>query len=103
MSDAAPDEARDFWNRVADGWRIQVGDEGDRNRRLNSDPVLWDPRHRELAIIYTSEVDGVTKRVSENLTLDGAGIVVAGEVFHGVTGARPLPPSDPRGSPQQAP
>jgi SAM-dependent methyltransferase len=32
---------RDFWNSVADDWRIQVGDEGDENRRLNSDPVLW--------------------------------------------------------------
>lgn len=35
-------ETRDFWNRVADDWRIQVGEDGDRNRILNSDPVLWD-------------------------------------------------------------
>jgi ubiquinone/menaquinone biosynthesis C-methylase UbiE len=35
------DETRDFWNRVADDWQIQVGNEGDRNRFLNSDPVLW--------------------------------------------------------------
>jgi len=35
------DEIRDFWNRVADDWKIQVGTEGDANRRLNSDPVLW--------------------------------------------------------------
>ncbi|MEQ8787576.1 MAG: class I SAM-dependent methyltransferase [Pirellulaceae bacterium] len=35
------DETRDFWNAVADDWRIQVGDDGDANRRLNSDPVLW--------------------------------------------------------------
>jgi len=35
------DDTRDFWNRVADDWRIQVGDDGDANRRLNSDPVLW--------------------------------------------------------------
>lgn len=32
---------RDLWDRLADDWRIQVGDEGDSNRRLNSDPVLW--------------------------------------------------------------
>jgi 2-polyprenyl-3-methyl-5-hydroxy-6-metoxy-1,4-benzoquinol methylase len=41
MSDGELEETRDFWNRVADDWRIQVGDEGDANRRLNSDPVLW--------------------------------------------------------------
>jgi ubiquinone/menaquinone biosynthesis C-methylase UbiE len=41
MSDGAFEETRDFWNRVADDWRIQVGDEGDPNRILNSDPVLW--------------------------------------------------------------
>jgi ubiquinone/menaquinone biosynthesis C-methylase UbiE len=35
------EEVRDFWNGVADDWLIQVGDAGDRNRRLNSDPVLW--------------------------------------------------------------
>src|SRR5262245_49815998 len=41
MSNGAYDETRDLWNRVADDWRRQVGDEGDANRRLNSDPVLW--------------------------------------------------------------
>lgn len=35
------DEVREFWDRVAADWEIQVGDEGDNNRRLNSDPVLW--------------------------------------------------------------
>src|SRR5262245_45332164 len=35
------EETRDFWNRTAAGWRIQVGDTGDSNRLLNSDPVLW--------------------------------------------------------------
>lgn len=34
-------EIRECWDRLADDWRIQVGDEGDVNRRLNSDPVLW--------------------------------------------------------------
>ncbi len=41
MSNTEIEEARDFWNSVAEDWRIQVGDEGDANRRLNSDPVLW--------------------------------------------------------------
>jgi SAM-dependent methyltransferase len=38
-----PDQAdvRDLWDRLADDWQIQVGDDGDANRRLNSDPVLW--------------------------------------------------------------
>ena len=35
------DDIRTFWNDVADDWRIQVGVDGDVNRRLNSDPVLW--------------------------------------------------------------
>lgn len=34
-------ETREFWNNVAGDWNIQVGDEGDKNRMLNSDPVLW--------------------------------------------------------------
>lgn len=35
------EETRNFWNGVADDWWIQVGHDGDSNRRLNSDPVLW--------------------------------------------------------------
>ena len=35
------DEIRAFWNRIADDWNIQVGLEGDSNRLLNSDPMLW--------------------------------------------------------------
>jgi SAM-dependent methyltransferase len=41
MSNSELEETRDLWNRVADDWRIQVGDDGDGNRILNSDPVLW--------------------------------------------------------------
>lgn len=41
MSAGEFDETRNLWNRLADDWRIQVGDEGDSNRILNSDPVLW--------------------------------------------------------------
>jgi SAM-dependent methyltransferase len=39
MSDTG--DTRDSWNELAADWDIQVGDEGDRNRILNSDPVLW--------------------------------------------------------------
>lgn len=35
------EETLAMWNSVARDWDIQVGDEGDRNRILNSDPVLW--------------------------------------------------------------
>ncbi|MBL1218629.1 MAG: class I SAM-dependent methyltransferase [Planctomycetes bacterium] len=35
------DDGRQRWNRLADDWDIQVGDDGDSNRINNSDPVLW--------------------------------------------------------------
>ena len=35
-------ETRSVWDRLAADWKIQVGSEGDRNRFLNSDPVLWE-------------------------------------------------------------
>lgn len=41
MHDDAFDKTRKFWNSVASDWRIQVGTDGDGNRQLNSDPVLW--------------------------------------------------------------
>src|SRR5262245_54986527 len=41
MDDGPLEEARECWDRLADDWHIQVGDEGDSNRRMNSDPVLW--------------------------------------------------------------
>ncbi len=41
MSNGDLEETRDLWNRVADDWRIGIGDDGDANRQLNSDPVLW--------------------------------------------------------------
>jgi ketosteroid isomerase-like protein len=52
--------------------------------RFTVDRTLWDPGTRELAIIYTSEIEGKTKRVSENLRFNAAGQVVVAEVFHGV-------------------
>jgi SAM-dependent methyltransferase len=42
MSDSPLEEARQCWNLLADDWRVQVGDDGDSNRRLNSDPFLWE-------------------------------------------------------------
>lgn len=41
MVDDADREVGELWDRVAADWRIQVGTDGDANRRLNSDPVLW--------------------------------------------------------------
>ncbi|MBW4622017.1 MAG: class I SAM-dependent methyltransferase [Cyanosarcina radialis HA8281-LM2] len=38
---AIDEEVKEFWDRVAEDWEIQVGDDGDNNRLLNSDPVLW--------------------------------------------------------------
>jgi SnoaL-like domain len=49
------------------------------------DRVVWDAERRELAIIYTSEINGSRRRVSENLRFDEAGLVSVAEVFHGVT------------------
>jgi len=47
------------------------------------DRVLWDAVSRELAIVYTSRVDGIGKHISENLVFDPHGKVVSAEVFHG--------------------
>jgi hypothetical protein len=52
--------------------------------RFTLDRVVWDPVRLELAIIYTSDIDGKSKRVSENLIFDARGYVVAAEVFHGI-------------------
>jgi len=41
MSKEEMEETQAMWDRVARDWDIQVGDEGDSNRVLNSDPVLW--------------------------------------------------------------
>jgi ubiquinone/menaquinone biosynthesis C-methylase UbiE len=51
MSNDEMEEVQDLWNRVADDWRIQVGDDGDGNRILNSDPVLW---------AFAGDVNGLT-------------------------------------------
>jgi ketosteroid isomerase-like protein len=51
--------------------------------RFDVDRVLWDPARRELAIVYTSAIDGRSRKVSENLVFDGARRVVTADVFHG--------------------
>ena len=52
--------------------------------RFTLDRVVWDGAHRELAIIYTSDINGKAKPVSENLRFDAAGKIVTAEVFHGI-------------------
>ena len=71
------DALRTYWSAALAGIR---------SLRFIVDRVVWDARNRELAIIYTSEIDGSTRRVSENLAFSLAGRVMSAEVFHGVTG-----------------
>lgn len=52
--------------------------------RFTVDHALWDAQRRELAIIYIADIEGKSRRVSENLEFDRAGLVVSAEVFHGV-------------------
>ncbi|HKQ98357.1 MAG TPA: nuclear transport factor 2 family protein [Candidatus Polarisedimenticolia bacterium] len=66
---------RDYWNLAMQ----RIG-----SLRFTLDRVVWDPGRSELAIVYTSEIDGALRRVSENLIFDRAGRVVRAEVFHGV-------------------
>ena len=35
------EQTRAMWDAVAADWQVQVGEHGDANRQLNSDPVLW--------------------------------------------------------------
>ena len=66
---------RAYWNTAL----ARIG-----SLRFVVDRALWDPVSRELAIIYTADIDGKSRRVSENLTFDESGRVKAAEVFHGV-------------------
>jgi hypothetical protein len=68
---------REYWNRAMAAIA---------SLRFVVDRALWDPERRELAIIYTASIDGRVKRVSENLTFDAGGKIVAAEVFHGIPG-----------------
>jgi hypothetical protein len=66
---------RDYWNTAIG--RITA-------LRFTVDRTLWDPQRRELAIVYVADIEGKSRRVSENLKFDEAGRVVSAEVFHGV-------------------
>jgi ketosteroid isomerase-like protein len=66
---------RDYWNTAM----ARIG-----SLRFEVERALWDPGGRELAIIYTAQIDGNSRRVSENLRFDEAGLVTSAEVFHGV-------------------
>jgi ketosteroid isomerase-like protein len=66
---------RDYWNTALS----QIG-----SLRFSLDRVVWDPHTRELAILYVSDINGQSKRVSENLTFGVDGLVVSAEVFHGI-------------------
>lgn len=68
---------REYWNQAMAGIA---------SLRFVIDRALWDPERRELAIIYSSSVDGRARRVSENLTFDADGKIIAAEVFHGIAG-----------------
>src|SRR5258707_3435442 len=63
-------------------WAAALGRIG--SLHFTVDRVLWDPVRRELAIIYTSEIDDNTKRVSENLTFDDSSQDVAAQVVYWV-------------------
>ena len=51
--------------------------------RFTLDRVVWDAKTRELAILYRSDINGQSKRVSENLSFGPDDLVVSAEVFHG--------------------
>ncbi len=53
--------------------------------RFTVERAVWDAQAHELAIIYVSDINGVPKRVSENLKFGENGLVVSAEVFHGAT------------------
>src|SRR5689334_20647897 len=66
---------RDYWTEALR--RIKT-------LHFNVERIVWDAKSRELAIIYISEIDGKSKRVSENLTFDPNSLIVSAEVFHGI-------------------
>lgn len=70
-------ELSEYWTRTLERCRSLV---------FEVDRAVWDPELHELAIVYTSRVDGNQRRASENLRFDEAGLVIAAEVFHGVAG-----------------
>jgi steroid delta-isomerase len=70
---------RAYWNQAMS----RIG-----SLRFTVNRVVWDADARELAIIYSSDTDGRSKSVSENLVFNENGAVVSAEVFHGVAEVR---------------
>jgi ketosteroid isomerase-like protein len=68
------DAMRDYWQRAAG--RID-------SIRFEVDRALWDPARRELAIVYTSHINGVSTRAVEILRFGSDGHAVEGEAFYG--------------------
>lgn len=68
------DETKNFWDRVAADWEVQVGDDGDRNRILNSDPVLWQFAGDVLGLAVLDAGCG-TGYLSRKLKVRGARVV----------------------------
>ena len=69
------DALREYWTKAL----AQCG-----SIRFSVLRVLWDAASRELAIIYLADIDGRTRKVSENLIFGDGGLVATAEVFHGV-------------------
>lgn len=67
-------------------WNTAIGRIG--SLRFAVERVSWDSDTRELAIIYDAELGGRRRRVSEHLTFDPNGLVISGEVFHGIDAER---------------
>jgi hypothetical protein len=83
MSDSPLGETRKCWNLLAADWRVQVGADGDSNRRLNSDPVLWEFAGdvRGLSVLDAGCGTGCIGFV-------GGHNVIRGNTVHGVRAAR---------------
>lgn len=62
-------------------WQAAVG--GISSLQFTVDRALWDPERRELAIVYTSDRDGVRMRACEFMRFDQGDRVVEGEAMYG--------------------
>jgi len=78
---------RSYWNAAL----VPV-----RSLRFTLDRVIWDSETSELAIVYIAEINGVSKRVSENLRFGPDGTVASAEVFHGIIPPPPPGAAEPR-------
>ena len=68
-------ELRDYWQRALAQHSTL---------KFSLERVLWDANARELAIVYTSEINGRSKRVAELFRFGAGALVVETEVFHGL-------------------